>query len=284
VTPTGTPAAASTAPASAAATTAASPGAVGNTLAMTAKEYAFEGANTTPAGLTTVTLKNSGQEEHQAQLARIADNATLQQLTEALKNPDPSAALKMITLSGGPAGVAPGATGSNTINLAPGQYVFLCFVPGPDGIPHLAKGMVAPLQVTGTASTAELPAAATTVNAKDFSFEISSTTLKAGKQTLQLVNNGPQPHEAQLVKLASGVTVDQLRQMMTSTPAPGATQPAGPPPFTAAGGAGAISAGAKENFELDLTAGNYAFLCFIPDPASGREHFSLGMIAGVTVQ
>ena len=39
-------------------------------------------------------------------------------------------------------------------NLQPGQYLFLCFVPSADGIPHLAKGMIKPLQVTGASPAA----------------------------------------------------------------------------------------------------------------------------------
>jgi plastocyanin len=250
------------------------------------------------AGLTTIALKNTGAEEHQAQIAKLNDNVTLQQFQAALQNPNPSAALGLVVMAGGPTGVAPGATGVATTNMAPGNYVFLCFVPAPDGLPHIAKGMVAALQVTGTASSAQVPSTAVTVTAKDFSFEVPTTPLKAGKQTLTLNNTGPQPHEAFLVKLQAGVTVDQLKQQMSATPGPtGAASPpagspaaggspstGGGPPWTSAGGVSGISANTRATFDVDLTAGNYAFLCFIPDPSSGRDHASLGMIAGVTVQ
>jgi plastocyanin len=279
--------AATSAPASASA--AASPsGATGaaNKLALTAREYAYDGVAPIPAGLTTITLTNSGKEEHQAQLAKIADSSTLQQLTDALKNPDPSAALKLLTLSGGPNGVAPGASLSTTTNLAPGQYVFMCFVSAPDGLPHLAKGMIAPIQVTGSATSGDPAPAEATVTAKDFSFDVPSAPLKAGKHTFTLVNSGPQPHEASFVKLPAGMTADQLKAILLATPAPGSTPAtAGPPPWAPAGGGGAITPGVKENFEVDAsTPGNYAFLCFIPDPNTGKPHFQLGMIAGVTVQ
>jgi plastocyanin len=255
-------------------------------LALTAVEYSYQGPNTTPAGLTTVTLTNSGKEEHQAQLAKLADNTTLQQFGDALKNPDPTAALKLITLTGGPNGVAPGQSLSTTQNLAPGQYVFLCFVSAPDGLPHFAKGMLAPLQVTGSAAAGDPATAEATVTAKDFSFDVPSAPLKAGKHTFTLVNNGPQPHEASFVKLPAGMTADQLKAILLASPAPGQTpDTSGPPPWTAAGGGGAIAPNSKENFEVDAsTPGNYAFLCFIPDPNTGKAHFELGMIAGVTVQ
>ena len=63
----------------------------------------------------------------------------------------------MLTLSGGPTGVQPGTSRSTTGNLAPGNYVFLCFVQTADGVPHLAKGMIAPIEVTEPAVEAERP-------------------------------------------------------------------------------------------------------------------------------
>jgi hypothetical protein len=258
---------------------------------VTARDFAFDMPATAPAGITTISLKNSGQEDHQAQIARLNDGVTPDQLTQAMQNPDPSGMFRLITFAGGPTGAAPGATVNTTSNLAPGSYVFLCFVESADGLPHIAKGMVAPLQVTGSASTAELPATQNAVTAKDFAFELPTTPLTAGKATFTLENDGPQPHEATLVKLASGVTVDQLKQMM-SAPAPtapagspaGTSAPGGPPPFTGVGGVAAISANSKANFEADLTAGNYALICFVPDPATGAPHVALGMIAPLTVQ
>ena len=35
---------------------------------------------------------------------------------------------------------------------------------------------------------------------------------------------------------------------------------------------------------LNLTPGNYALVCFIPDPATGKSHAALGMIQGFTVK
>ena len=41
--------------------------------------------------------------------------------------------------------------------------------------------------------------------------------------------------------------------------------------------------GETVSMEVDLPAGNYAFLCFIPDPASGAPHAALGMIGALTI-
>jgi len=248
-------------------------------LAITAKDYSFELPATTPAGPTTITVTNQGKEGHQAQLVRLADATTMAQLTTALKNPDPSAALKLVTLAGGPTNVVPGATVSTASNLKAGQYAFLCFFRTADGTPHIAKGMIAGIQVTGSETAGQLPAGDTTVVAKDFGYEVPTAPLATGKHTVTFTNNGPSPHEAGLVKLADGMTVDKIKQIMAS-----GTPPSGPPPWTAVAGTAGVSPGSTTTFDIDVTAGNYAFICFIPDPATGKSHFDLGMIAPLTVQ
>ena len=270
------------APAGASASTAGSAApstAAAATLAVTGKEYAFELPASVPAGVTAITLSNTGKEEHQAQLVKLIDGKTMTDLAGALQNPDPSAALQLITLSGGPNAVAPGGTGTTTQALQPGQYAFLCFISAPDGQPHIAKGMVAPLEVTGTATTTELPKGDAALTLKDFSFDLTSLT--TGKHTVTVRNDGPQPHDATIVKLNDGVTVDTLKGMATSTASPA---PSGPPPWTDVGGLTGIAPGATANFDLDLPAGNYAFICFVPDPATQKSHFQLGMIGALTVQ
>jgi plastocyanin len=247
-------------------------------LAITAQEYSFQAPPTVAAGVTTITVTNSGKEEHQAQLARIADGKQLSDVLGALSGPDPSALFKLVTLSGGPTGVPPGGSAAVTVNLEPGNYVMLCFVQGPDGIPHLAKGMVAPLQVTGTASTAALPATDASVTLQDFAF-VGLDTLSPGAHSILVSNSGPQPHEVTVVRLAQGVTIDAIRAAFTS-----ATPPAGPVPWTPSGGVAGLVPGKTASIALNLTAGNYAFICFVPDAASGKPHAALGMVQAVTVK
>ena len=223
-------------------------------------------------------MTNTGQEEHQAQVAGIAAGKTFQDLTTALQANDEVAALGMLALSGGPTGVLPGASASTTGNLAPGQYVFLCFVRSPDGIPHFAKGMIAPIEVTAPASTAALPPGDAELALQDFAF-VGLETLSAGAHTVTVTNNGPQPHEATIVKLADGIAAADLVPMFTSS-----EPPTGPPPFTSAGGVAGIANGMTVAMDVDLDPGNYAFLCFVPDPASGQPHAALGMVGALTVE
>jgi len=274
---TGTPSA-STAATAAPSSAPSALGAAVQDLEIKATDFAFQAPPSIPAGPTRITLSNAGKEEHQAQIAGINAGSTFQDLTAALQGPDESAALALVTLAGGPTGVQPGESRATTSTLKAGQYVFLCFVRGADGIPHLAKGMIAPIKVTEPASTGTVPAGDVSLTLQDFAF-VGLETLSVGPHQVSVTNKGPQPHEATIVKLADGVKAGDLAAMFTST-----EPPSGPPPFTTAGGVAGIAPGETISMDVDLPAGNYAFLCFIPDRASGAPHAALGMIGALTIK
>jgi uncharacterized cupredoxin-like copper-binding protein len=269
----------------------ASTGSAGS-LALVGREYSFEGPTTATAGVTTISLQNAGQEEHQAQLARINDGKTFADLTNALATGDPTNALGLVTLFGGPTAVVPGATVQTTADLTPGTYAFLCFFSAPDGLPHVAKGMISQLQVTGTSSGGALPTGDATVTAKDFAFAVAAP-VAPGEHTFTFKNDGPQPHEAGLIKLAPGVTAEQVVEAVKSSGpsasgSPGASASASAsasaaaPPFEDAGGIAAVSPGSTATFTVTLEAGaSYAFICFVPDPATGAPHAALGMVTAI---
>lgn len=285
------PSASASASAPASASPSASTGAAG-TLALTGTEYAFAGPTTATAGVTTISLQNAGKEEHQAQLAKLNDGKTFSDLTNALATGDPTNALGLVTLFGGPTAVVPGATVETTSDLTPGTYAFLCFFTAPDGLPHVAKGMIAQLEVSGTSSGGALPTGDAAVTAKDFAFEVAGP-VAAGEHTFTFKNDGPQPHEAGVIKLAPGVTAEQIVEAVKGS-APGASgspgasasasasASAGPPPFEDAGGIAAISPGSSATFTVNLESGSsYAFICFVPDPATGAPHAALGMVTAI---
>jgi hypothetical protein len=245
-------------------------------LMIEAVEYGFRTNGSVPAGMTMVQMKNLGQEDHQTQFLRLNDGVTLPQLQAALQK-DQREIEQLTTLVGGPGTVAAGGTSAAMLNLAEGQYLLACFIPGRDGIPHAAKGMVLPLTVTAaTAPAIPAPATQGTVTMKEFSYALSTGTLPAGKSMLTIVNEGTQPHEFGLLRLAPGKVAADVTQYFASPPA-------GPPPFTSAGGLTGLSPGQRGIAALDLMPGEYAAVCFLPDAASGKEHLQLGMIAGFNV-
>ncbi len=243
--------------------------------AIDAVEYGFRTNGSTPAGMTMVQMRNLGQEDHQTQFLRLNDGVTLAQVQAAFQT-DQRAVTQLTTLVGGPGTVAAGGTSAAMMDLAEGQYLLACLVPSRDGIAHAAKGMVLPLRVTpptGTATSA--PATQGSVTMKEFSFALSTSTLPAGTRMIAVTNEGAQPHEFGLLRLAAGKSAADVTGYFTA--------PTGPPPFAAAGGTTALSPGQRCIAALDLTPGSYAAICFVPDPASGKQHLQLGMIAGLTV-
>jgi uncharacterized cupredoxin-like copper-binding protein len=239
-----------------------------------ASDYAFDAPDMLPAGLVTVRLMNHGQEPHHAQLLRLNDGVTLDEFTSALQA-EGDAALGMVTVAGGPGALDPHKTTEVTLDLAPGTYVLACFIASPDGVPHLAKGMLKPFTVASApADASAAPQVNGTLTLRDFTFDIPDT-IPAGKVTYKVVNQGPQPHELNILKLAPGKTTQDVLAWMAD--------PSTPPPFEAVGGMNGLGAAVDGYMTVDLQPGSYVAICNIPDPGSGWPHSRLGMIRTFTV-
>jgi uncharacterized cupredoxin-like copper-binding protein len=249
-------------------------------LDVTATDFAFDVPAEFGGGWVRIVMNNAGAEDHQGQLVKLNDGVTFDQLTAALQADETgSQALALVSLAGGPNAIKPGETADVVNELEAGDYALLCFVSGADDIPHLAKGMISPLTITEPAAEQPAPPDAyASVVTSDFQFD-APDTLPSGEQVIEVQNDGPQPHEMTLVKLDEGVTFEDLQALLASE-----EEPTGPPPFSSAGGLGAIAPGTSGYTTLNLDAGTYALLCFVPDPDSGAPHFALGMVDSFTVQ
>jgi hypothetical protein len=220
-------------------------------------------------------LVNNGKEMHHAQLVRLDEGKTMADVAKALKNPGPPPS--WVKFVGGPNAVSPGKESESTSVLSPGNYVYLCFIPSSDGVMHAAKGMVKPFTVSGEAQTAkaELPASVTTIKMLDYDYQLSQP-LTPGRHTIRVENVGPQPHELALLKLAPGKTVADFAAWET-----GGMK--GPPPAEPMGGVVALDQGGNATFTANLTAGDYALMCFIPDSKDGKPHHAHGMMKAIKV-
>lgn len=261
-------------PASAAGTASAQSG-VPAVVTVTAADFSFNAPAQIPAGAITFRLVNSGSEVHQAQLVKLEDGKTLEDLGKAMKNPGPPPA--WVKWVGGPNGIAPGQETNATAVLTPGQYAYLCFIPSADGKMHLSKGMVRPFEVTAGSSSAaiDFPAADVTIKLVDYGFE-SSQPLTAGRRTIMVENAGPQVHELVLLRLAPGKTTEDFGKWAE-------TGMKGPPPAEPLGGIVGLEKGARGTFEVDLTPGDYGLICFVPDHKDGKPHLAHGMMKNLKV-
>ncbi|HVM14176.1 MAG TPA: hypothetical protein VM287_07590 [Egibacteraceae bacterium] len=265
-------------------------GAAPATLAVTATDdaagggYAFELPESVEAGATQIELTNTGAEPHHAQLFQLNPDATMDDLGATLAAGDPSALMDVGAFAGGTGVVSPGGTSSAeaVADLTEGTYAFLCFVENAEGVPHLAQGMVQPLEVTAAEDPAPMPDADADVTLVDYSFELPEL---GGDEVLSISNGSEaEPHELNILRLEPGATMDDV---LAIAEAEGEEPPGGPPPFAGVGGLNGLVPGGSSALALDLEPGDYVFACFIPsfDPRNeGQSHAELGMIEQVTIE
>ena len=238
-----------------------------NVVVVKTSDYAFSAPDTVRAGLTTLRLvTNAGPEMHQVGLIRLDSAKTPADLFAAMKTPGPMPQWAVEVAGVNPP--APGQTADATINLAPGNYLLVCFVPSPDGVPHIAKGMSRPLVVTGTAVAASLPGDVE-IKLTDYAFGLSAP-LTAGQHVIRVVNDGQQSHEVMVVRLAPGKTAAQVAAWVEKMD--------GPPPGEPLSGVAGLGVGQTASFPLNLTPGDYGLICFIPDAKDGKPHYAHGML------
>ncbi len=216
-----------------------------------------------PSGVVAINLA----EAPGATLARLNEGVTLEQLNEGLSQPDPTAAVSLVSLLGGASNTTDGRL---VVDLQAGQHVLVNF---PEDGPPSAAPFTA-----GEPSGASLPAADVTVDLVDFNFAIPAE-IGAGPKVWQISNKGQQWHEMAIVKLSEGATIDDVMAMLQSE-----EEPSGPPPFEDVAFWSPNSPGETGYVTWDLPAGEYTVICFLPDLAGDfSSHAAHGMVANLTV-
>jgi hypothetical protein len=241
-------------------------------------EYRFDVRSPVEAGLHRLELVNDGDEAHHAQIFRLDDGSTVDDLTAALATGDPAGALDVGDFLGGTGLVSPGqrSRAEAVIHLEPGSYALICFVADAGGTPHLAHGMVEPFDVTGSAAAGSLPDpeldADHDIELVDYSFEMPATL--DGDATVAVTNASPsERHEMIFLSVEEGVSAaDVVEAFHDGTSLPG----------VGVGGMQALPPGATQHLQLDLEPGRYFVLCAVPS-ADGRPHLDAGMIEEVIV-
>lgn len=139
-------------------------------------EFSFIPSKPIQAGEQMVEVRNSGAQTHEALVMRLVEGMTAEKLVEMMTQGPPEEGAEMaaegtpdagatavdeetadatdseeeappegppFTSAGGMTPIVPGRTGFVSLNLTPGNYVLICFIPDPaDGAPHLVKGMI----------------------------------------------------------------------------------------------------------------------------------------------
>ena len=239
------------------------------TVVVNATDFAFDGPASIKAGTVKIVVEQHGSEPHQAGLVKLKGNATGPEWVAALARSFDDAA-QVGTFVPGPNTSSPGHHSAVTVDLHAGRYLIVCLIPSPDGTPHVVKGMMRDLTVTGKERRIHLPKTHT-VKLTEYHF-MPPKHLHAG-ETVTVENHGGEAHEMVVVKLKPGKTVKDLLQWDRPVFQP---EPF-PQPYEDVTGTTVMAPGGSARLQLPRHRGRYLLVCFIPN-AKNQSHFSLGML------
>ena len=225
---------------------------------------------TADAGALELRVSNSGKRDHSAQVVRIGDGHTADEVIAAGEEwGDKGGQLpEWIEFMGGVGTTKGGGTGTAVVELPPGDY-------GVFDIESDAEDAFAAFTVEGDEGEGP-PETDSRVEALDYSF--SAEGLQAGSQSVTFENAGEEPHHLVGAPLLPGKTEADVKKFVETEK--------GKPPVDESKffNTAIVSGGESAVVDLRLESGDYAFLCFIPDRAGGPPHAAKGMVSVVTVE
>lgn len=117
-----------------------------HSVVITASEYDFDLPGELPAGPTSFTLTNAGEEKHFIEIIQLTADAL--PLEELLKLKEDELGPYFVGQPNGIDTVQPGETSEPLeIDLEPARYAYVCFIEAKDGTPHAFLGMAGEFEV-----------------------------------------------------------------------------------------------------------------------------------------
>jgi hypothetical protein len=214
-----------------------------------AREYAYVMPDRIVGGVVSMEFVNAGKELHEFALGRLAPGLTVEEVRRELIDGDdvPDERLEDI---GGVNFLTSGKRVTVTRKLREGTYVLLCFIPAPDGRPHIEHGMIRSFTIKGD-SGKDLPKPDVVISARAARFDVP--VLHAGRQTIELRNAAHGDRGFVLTALEPGKTPKDADAWFE-------TDGTGPAPVTFPGGIQSIPPGTSVFEELTLEAGTTYYL------------------------
>ncbi len=235
-----------------------------NKLTVTAGEYTYKMKGKAKPGNVEIEFDNGGIEIHMMAVVGLKKGVTKKQLEAASLSDDESAIEALLggdgfNVANTPGLLSPDQVSTNIANLPKGRYGLLCFVPAPDGSPHVAHGMVAVFDVKGSKSTLKPPTdGVTEVSLADTGFTLPSRGLpKTG--WIKVTNDAAAPRDVTIARLATGLTFEQADADIDAFFQTG-EWPSGTASATIVGGVGMMAPSSDAYFEVSMDAGNYVIV------------------------
>jgi len=244
-------------PATLAVSTSPAGAATSNKLTVTAGEYVYKVSGAPKPGNVEIEFKNPGVEYHMMGIAQVKPKTTLKQVKTALLSDDESAGDEFLVndkIAGTPNFLAPDQSTTTIANLPAGRYALFCFIPAPDGKPHVAHGMVKVFDVKGSKSSFKPP----TDGVAEVSITDAGITLPSGglpaKTWVKVTNDTSVVRDLTLAEyLTADATFETADAYFNAFFESGA--PEGDPPASINGGIMAVAPNSSAYFEASLTDG-----------------------------
>lgn len=246
-------------------------------LDIAATEYSFEISPDPSRGLrpgwTLLKFHSIGVEPHQVMFARIKDGVDMSQLAAAGANDSSGAsAIEFVDMIGGVSYIGPGHDTTALVELTEGTVMAMCYVPDAKGVAHALMGMTTALTVSPSsadeASTESPPHGESVLGTIELSEDGYQLPRDLGVGWYHVENTDSALHEMSLLRLGASIDDDQMGALVDDL----AANRTPPVPVEAVGGMGAISPGFDGYLHLDLAAGDYLAVDFMPDPGAPRPH------------
>ncbi len=261
----------------------------GQTLEITAVDYAFEGApEEVAAGVVDLSFDNQGKVDHEVAFVEIGDTPIDQFLEDFPPVLEGGPFPEYVGHVAVPVDVPGGESQDKTFILSEGSYAMFCALTGDadapapaegeepvEGDPHYALGMVQAITVGPAGDVTELPEADGTITAKDYTFE---PDVAAGDTAINFVNDGPDEiHFASLSVFPEGTDVATAEESFAALLASeeGSAPPEGTvePEDISFSGIFSAGLGARMTVPGGFESGRtYVAVCFIQDRAGGPPH------------
>ncbi len=257
-------------------------------LDINATEYSFkfspDPAGGVKPGWTLLRFHNGGVEPHQVMFARVKDGVNMSELAAAGANDSSgSGAIKFVDMLGGVSYIGANQDTTALVKLPEGVVLAMCYVPDAKGVAHALMGMTTTLKVESPADVATTSTPAITPQDVLGTIELSKEGYRLpdhiGRGWYHVRNTDSTLHELSMLRLGSSIGDDQARKLVEDLAANKTTDVK----VAAVGGMGAVSAGFDGYLLLDLAAGDYLAVDFMPEPGRPRPHMLDGYFGRFSV-